>query len=874
MKSRIAMLCMVVLFMDFYSLIAAEMNGTLTPNASFLGTHYRERVGYALSPAGDMNGDHYDDFIIGTFHNHTGGQDAGAVYLILGRPIATWGLNYSLNNADARFIINERLHAVGFAIDGDGDVNGDGLSDIVIGAPAGNDQVQSRQGQLFVVLGDTAADWGFNCILSTSAAASYTGENGQDLAGRAVAILDDLNGDGCDEILCAAPYNDQGGVDAGKVYLIMGRKDDWRLNSKINVEASASFYYTKAYGTCGYSVANIGDVNDDGLGDFAIGAMGANLVFVMFGRPRVNWGANYNLNNADLIINSGKNNSLGWIVTGVGDVNGDQIDDFAMSAIDDNTGGTQAGKVFLVLGKAGGWGTQKLYLTDMNASYIGESGHDQAGWGLGGIGDVNDDGYHDFMIGAWKNTYGYPEAGKAYLIYGKPNDWQTEVSLRTVTTFFSGEADTNYAGYAVATAGDTDNDGWDDYIVSATYNSEVSTWSGKIYLFASQRLKYQVDGHVQYFSSKQPVQQTLMYIADSDSQITVPTDDQGYYETQLFGKTNYSLLPFKERHDDVGDDCVSAYDAAIVARHSVKLATINYPLTKSADVNLDGKINMYDAALILQESVGNQPPANSQIGAWFFEPDSLFITNLGANLSNQNFTALIGGDVDASWQPPSASLGKNTVISSTPPAIRQGSQLIVPIDIEANQQILSIDLRLKFYKQSLALIGVEKGQLGEHFTIAYHADDDGVLKIGAFSFNPVNAGGHFINIIFSGDNVEDESAVLLERMRINNEDLITTVTKQNQTITSFQLLQNYPNPFNGATEISYQLDRPGKVRISIYNTSGQEVYGMTADKKSPGNYSFSWNGADNWGRHVATGVYVCQAICRDMKRQIKLVYIK
>ena len=95
------LICFVIIFINYSISISQQM---LTPTSSFLGTHDYERVGYHLHTAGDVNGDGYDDFLIGTFHNWTNGYNAGAAYLFLGSQSANWGHDISLLNADARKI--------------------------------------------------------------------------------------------------------------------------------------------------------------------------------------------------------------------------------------------------------------------------------------------------------------------------------------------------------------------------------------------------------------------------------------------------------------------------------------------------------------------------------------------------------------------------------------------------------------------------------------------------------------------------------------------------------------------------------------------------------------------------------------------------
>jgi len=459
-----------------------SISQVLNPTASFLGTHSSERVGYHIHTAGDVNSDGYDDFLIGTFHNRTRGQDAGAAYLILGKEAADWGYKNSLTSADARILGGSRYEAVGYYLGGGGDVNGDGYDDFLIGAPAGNDAVPQNPGHLYLIFGKTSADWGYNYILPSSAGASFDGENQSDHAGQSVAMIGDLNGDGYDDIICGAPYNDYGSNDAGKVYIILGKSGGWQQGVNLN-QSDASFYGTWNNGLVGYAVDGVGDVNNDGILDFAIGARGEGKVYLFFGRQSVDWGFNCNINQADIIFTKVQYDDwTGWRVSKAGDVNSDGFDDLLIGAPKYNYNGDDTGKVYLILGRSSGWPGN---LSNADASFIGEAENDQAGWDVQDAGDVNGDGYDDFLIGAWYNDSNGENSGKMYLIKGKSSGWQQNVSLSQIPDTFVGEHAGDYAGFSVAAAGDVNGDGLSDIMTSSTYNGEAYNWAGKILLFTA-----------------------------------------------------------------------------------------------------------------------------------------------------------------------------------------------------------------------------------------------------------------------------------------------------------------------------------------------------------------------------------------------------
>ena len=878
MRRNIICLAIVLILMIGGHVRFLSANGTLVPNAAFYATMYQERVGYVLSGAGDINGDGLDDFMIGTFHHATGGWDAGGVYLMLGRTNIDYGMNFDLNNADARFL-GAVLEAVGFSISGRGDLNGDGYDDLLIGAPAGNDDVAHKPGRVYIVLGRPNIDWGVNCLLSVYADAIYEGEFGQDLAGRDVAFIGDLNKDGCDEFLCAAPYNDEGGRDAGKVYLIRGQRSGWSRASKLKNEVT-SFYYPEEWGRCGHSVAGLGDVNQDGIPDFAISARGSKKVFIVFGRESMDWGSKFNLANADVILvpeNILKDELTGWHVEGPGDVNGDSIADILISAIDYDKHGRVPGrgKVYLVLGRNGqDWGQQEINLYYSDASYIGVERGDQAGWGIGVGGDVNNDGLNDFFIGSWYNDYGYKDAGSGYLIPGQTSGWANNVNLGTMPYFFSGIDSVNYAGYASTIPGDIDGDEMDDYIMSAPYNSEVTKWGGKIYLFASQRSRHSVSGKIHYYGTTEPIPGTTLTISMKKSNRDT-TDLYGAYAFQVYGKEDYQIVPSKAFESDIGTYAVTEYDAALIAQYSIGLDPFNHEIRECADANKDGRISAYDAAIVLKYSLNLNTPEDSYVGDWLFNPNPLIISNITYDRNDANFKGVIRGDVNSSW------IGERALSKSAGETINivneeDDAHYIVSLQLEPGLGILSFAIDLEYDADKLRFDRIERDDIGDLFTIDYNGSKFGNLRVAGFTADPVDHGGEFIRVIFNKKSSRvAANAVTMAMRRINDARVSTSVTAIDHPVEeTFELYQNYPNPFNGNTDIRYRIGEPGVVAFHIYDTIGRLVYEVTETDHNAGTHVISWNAKDLSGADVATGIYVAKLHYNGSSKVIKLMYLK
>ena len=177
-----------------------------------IGEAADDQAGRAVAPAGDVNGDGFDDVIVGAWQNDGAASDAGAAYLVNG-PVAG-ALN--LSAATAKFEGEVMDDSAGVSVDSGGDVNGDGFDDVIVGAYY-NDQVAPGAGASYLLYGPLSGTIGLG-----AADARLYGEAGADNAGQAVAGVGDMNGDGFDDIMVGAPKHDIPGTDAGSAYLLLG----------------------------------------------------------------------------------------------------------------------------------------------------------------------------------------------------------------------------------------------------------------------------------------------------------------------------------------------------------------------------------------------------------------------------------------------------------------------------------------------------------------------------------------------------------------------------------------------------------------------------------------------------------------------------
>lgn len=820
------------------------------PDLILSGEKGNYNFGSTIKGAGDVNKDGYSDVLV------TKNQQL----------VLYFGGNPMDSTPDVLFAEDHETGYFGTGISGGGDVNNDGFDDIVIGS----------RNFAYIFLGGEDVDSQVDIVLK--------GEKEGDMFGFSASLAGDVNNDGFDDVIVGAQGYYLNGYDAGKVYVFFGGTEMDTIPDLVMTGEHPDDYF-------GSTVTCAGDLNNDGFADMLVAAYRYKNINENWGRVYIYYGGIAKDTIADVLIKGSRggqsagdinkdgfddllvNNSVFFggnpmdnipdlvmenvsRVAGFGDYNNDGFADILTGNPYDTTNGDYSGSVSIFFGD-----NQPDVTPDIQ--FFGSPANYYFGSSVSSAGDINDDGYDDIIVGAYGNDLVQQNAGAAFVYLGgntiknKPdftltgqkaddffgysvsragdvnNDGFSEFLVGSLqanqaslylwdksadtlkSIIFKGSKSDRRFGNCVSPAGDFNDDGFDDFLIADYCNSVKGSYVGRAYLyFGGSEIDTNPDLTFEGEAVFNDFGTTVAFAGDvngdgiSDIMIGAPR----YREIDNYGRIYIyygNVVP-----DTIPD---------VVIDGSLQYPSFGAHMASAGDVNKDG----FDDIISSAPFYGNSPFGISYLYIYYGdesmdnEPDFIIekmafgfgegVSGAG-DLNNDGFDDIVTGNSEKT-------------------CFYFGG---APMDTIPDLFLYGKENRMYEFGTSLALAG------------DINNDGKTELLVGAPYSNAVGSSMGRVYIYSAGS--------------INSGVEIEEKLSQNQV---------YPNPFSFETTIKYDVQKPGPVQVKIFNISGQEVAILANQNQPVGEYKIKWQPVN-----LPDGIYFCKIQSAESSETFKLLYQK
>lgn len=766
-----------------------------------------------------------------------------------------------------------------------GDVDGDGITDIAVGASRDDDGDSDAGAVWILFLNADGTVKGHQKISSTQG--GFSGPlHGGDFFGTYVASMGDRDGNGVQDLAVGAIFDDDGGSDRGAVWLIDLNPDGTaKASRKISAEAGGFTGILSDEDRFGTSVAALGDVDGDGVGDLAVGARedddggsAAGAVWILFlnADGTVKSHSKISDTQGGLGGELDAGDRLGMSAAALGDLNDD--------------GGTNRGAVWILFLDADG--TVKSYrkISDTQGGFEGTlDDHDVFGSCVANMGDMDGDGVPDLAVGAIGDDDGGFERGAARLLF-----LNADGSVKSSQKFSDREGGLQgalttavYFGSSVTSLGDLDGNGTIDLAAGAHYDNAAGPKYGAMYLLFLEALTEDElaigsgTGLPRGGSFPVPVSLTNIHRArglqftmhDTPEAVTV-TDvipvgrasgmtasfaDHGDAGIVLYGLGGESIaqgtgviLNVMVQIDGpaglAGEITLQGTDALL----STGSATLAVPVTggsvivgrRSGDLNGDNQVDVGDVIRLVEIILGTgKPPGSEELA----EADCTGDTEVNVG----DVTCLVDRILGDSAAPTNSPAGMSPLTIVNEDEVR-GFQFRVAGSVKETQELAPFVFHATLGSSGTTVMAFDPAGRGwAEGTRIPLATDVPVAEVGR-TFHAYGPGGEPLAVAVSGTEIRIGASVVAP---------------------AFHMRAGRPNPFRSATTIRFSTDRAGMASAAVYDIQGKRVAVFPERGVEAGEHSWPWTAVDGAGRALPAGIYLAAVDFEGRRGTMRLTHL-